>query len=309
MWFNNALVYSYQSKQMFSQIQAMEQEHLKPCPAHARFTFGWIPPFDHDLIHEVAGCIMICLGKEERILPRSVIQRHLSEKIKALETERGFAVKRSERAQLAEDIEFDLLPKAFCLQKKLYALFDTVEQRLIINTSSVNQAAQLLALLRKSIPDIQIEPLGFSDNLSIHFDDWINHPEDLHANFALASDCVLSSMDNEKKRFACKGGELNEIQLLIAQGFSATEISLIWYERIQFTMTQTLCFKRLKCLDYLQDELHNIADMDGEELQRDARITLLAGELRSLCNSVTTELLAKAPPQRHLTDKTLVCES
>ncbi|MGV3739909.1 MAG: recombination-associated protein RdgC [Gammaproteobacteria bacterium] len=299
MWFNNILVYSYQSKQMFSQIEAMEQEHLKPCPPHARFTFGWIPPFEQGLIHEVAGCIMICLGKEERILPRSVIQRHLNEKVKILETERGFPVKRSERAQLAEDIEFELLPKAFCLQKKLYAFFDTVEQRLIINTSSVNQAAQMLALLRKSIPDLQIEPMTSPDNLALRFNDWINHPGDLPANFALASDCVLTSLDNEKKRFSCKGGELNEIQSLLSQGFSAIELSLIWDERLQFTLTQTLSLKRIKCLDYLQDEIHQIADMDGEDLQRDARITLLAGELRSLCKDILAELVFKSPQPKN----------
>ena len=297
MWFNNVLVYSYQSQQMFTQMQAMEQERLKPCPPHARFTFGWIPPFEQDLIHEVAGCVVVCLGKEERILPRSVIQRHLSEKIKALETERGFPVKRSERAHLAEDIEFELLPKAFCLQKKLFALFDTLNQRLILNTSSVNQAAQLLAVLRKSIPDIHIEPINSPDNIAIRFNDWINHPEDLPPNFSLASDCVLTSLDNEKKRFACKGGELNEIQSLLAQGFSATEVSLIWDERIQFTLTQALCLKKVKCLDYLQDELQQIADMDGEDLQRDARITLLAGELRSLCNSISAELITQSQPK------------
>lgn len=309
MWFNNVLVYSYQSKQLFSQMHGMEQERLKPCPAHARFTFGWIAPFEQELIHEVAGCTMVCLGKEERILPRSVIQRHLNEKIKALETERGFSVKRSERAHLAEDIEFELLPKAFCLQKKLYALFDTVEQRLIINTSSVNQASQLLALLRKSVPDIQIDPVGCPDNLALRFNDWINHPNDLPPNFALASDCILSSMDNEKKRFACKGGELNEIQSLLAQGFSATEVSMVWYERIQFTLTQTLSLKRIKCLDYLQDELHQIADMDGEELQRDARITLLAGELRSLCNGITAELIAPPSQSKNNAQTPVACDA
>lgn len=308
MWFNNILVYSYQSKQMFSQIEAMEQERLKPCPPHARFTFGWVAPFEQDLIHEVAGCIMICLGKEERILPRSVIQRHLDEKVKMLETERGFPVKRSERAQMAEDIEFDLLPKAFCLQKKLYAFFDTVEQRLIINTSSVNQAAQVLALLRKSIPDIQIEPLTSPDNLALRFNDWINEPNALPTNFALASDCVLTSLDNEKKRFSCKGGELTEIQSLLSQGFSAIELSLIWDERLQFTLTQTLCLKRIKCLDYLQDEMHQIADMDGEDLQRDAKITLLAGELRNLCKEMLAELVFKNTQTQHVADAALAYE-
>ncbi|HVT62377.1 MAG TPA: recombination-associated protein RdgC, partial [Legionellaceae bacterium] len=160
MWFNNALVYTYQYNKSLEDLPALEQDKLKPCPPHARFTYGWLAPFDQELTHHIAGCTVLCLGKEERILPRTVIQRHVEEKVKALETERGFPVKRSERAQMAEDIEFDLLPKAFCLQKKLFALFDTVKQRLIINTSSVTQAGQLLALLRKSIPGIQIEPLA-----------------------------------------------------------------------------------------------------------------------------------------------------
>ncbi len=295
MWFNNALVYSYQFNQSLDDLPALEQDQLKPCPAHARFTYGWVSPFDQGLTHSVAGCTLICLGKEERILPRNVIQRHVTEKVKALETERGFPVKRSERAQIAEDIEFDLLPKAFCLQKKLFALFDTVHQRLIINSSSVNQAAQLLALLRKSIPGMQIEPLGCSENLTLRFNDWINHPNDLPPNFELASDCLLTSLDDEKKRFSCKGGELAEIQSLLSQGFAANEISLIWHERIQLTLTQTLCLKRLKCLDYLQDDLNDIANMDGEEHQRDAKITLLSGELRGLCNSIIAELVGNQP--------------
>ena len=78
-------------------------------------------------------------------------------------------------------------------------------------------------------------------------------------------------------------------------------------QRIHFTLTQTLTFKRLKCLDYLHDELQHIADMDGEALQRDARITLLAGELRSLCNSVAVDIADKIPqPKAH---DPSVCES
>ncbi|HVT62396.1 MAG TPA: recombination-associated protein RdgC, partial [Legionellaceae bacterium] len=123
------------------------------------------------------------------------------------------------------------------------------------------------------------------------FNDWINHPQDLPPNFELGADCLLTSLDNEKKRFACKGGELSEIQSLLSQGFAANEISLIWHERIQFTLTQTLCLKRIKCLDYLQDDLNDIANMDGEEHQRDAKIMLLSGELRSLCDAISAEVI------------------
>ena len=74
-------------------------------------------------------------------------------------------------------------------------------------------------------------------------------------------------------------------------------------------MTQALSLKRIKCLDYLQDELHQIADMDGEELQRDARITLLAGELRGLCNSITAELVSQPAQPKNSAHAAVACDA
>lgn len=293
MWFNNALIYQYELDQPIDMVTSLTEEALKPCPPHARFIYGWLPPFGNELVHEVAGCSLICLGKEERVLPRSVIQRQLSERIKTLEMQRGFEVKRAERGQMAEDIEFELLPKAFCLQKRLPALLDHVSKRLIINTSSANQGSQLTSLLRKSIPGLHIEPLVSTENLALRFVDWINNPALLPPNVQLASDCLLFSLDDEKKRFNCKGCELpaDEIRSLLSQGFAASEISLIWNERIQFTLTQDLTFKRLKCLDYLIEDFQEARKMDGDEQQQDAAITLLSGELRTLFNGLLTNLV------------------
>ena len=291
MWFNNILVYQYQYNTPLNFEGAFEDERLKPCPPHARFTYGWLAPFDQQLSHELAGGAVFCLGKEERILPRSVIQRQVTERVKALETTRGFAVKRSERSQLAEDIEFELLPKAFCLQKKLFALIDTQNQWLFINTASTTQSAQLLSLLRKQFPGIQLEPLAYPPTLTLQFTNWIHNPAALPAGFELASDCLLVSLDDEKSRFNCKGGALLEIQTLLSQGYHALELSLIWNERIQFTLTDTLGIKRLKCLDYLQDEIHAIADMDGEEHQLDAKLMLLSGELKGLISAIQNKLI------------------
>lgn len=225
---------------------------------------------------------------EERILPRGVIKRVLAERVQALETQQGRTVKRAEKAQLAEELEFELLPKSFCLQKRLPALLDQVSHRLIINSASVNQASQLTSLLRKSVPGLHIEPLQLTENLSSHFSNWINNPGLLPANFQLASDCLLFSPDDEKKRFNCKGYELpaDEILSLLAQGLAPAEISLIWNERVQFTLTQDLTLKRLKCLDYLVDEFSDIRKLEEDYQQQDAALTLLSGELRALMNDL-----------------------
>ena len=292
MWFNNALIYQYELNETVDLTALLAEEILKPCPPHARFIYGWLPVFADELVQEVAGCSLISLGKEERILPRGVINRLLAERIQLIEAKQGRTIKRAEKAQLAEDLEFELLPKSFCVQKQLLAIMDSMTKRLIINASSNNQASQLTSLLRKSIPGIHIEPLTYTENLALRFAQWITDPGLLPPNFQLASDCLLFSLDDERKRVNCKGYELpaEEILTLLSQGLAAAEISLIWNERIQFTLTHDLTFKRLKSLDYLIDEFNDIRELEEEYQQRDASLTLLSGELRALTNDLLAGL-------------------
>ncbi len=290
MWFNNALIYQYELEKSADLPTLLAEEALKPCPPHARFIYGWLPVLADQLIHETADCSLICMGKEERILPRGVINRLLAERIQTLETQQARTVKRAEKAQMAEDLEFELLPKSFCVQKRMFALLDHATKRLVINTASSTQASQLISLLRKSVPGIRIEPLQPMENLGVRFASWINNPSILPPSFQLASDCLLFSLDDEKKRFNCKGYELpaEEILSLLSQGLAAAELSIIWNERIQMTLTHELTFKRLKCLDYLIDEFGEVRQLEDEHQQQDAALTLLAGELRGL----TKDLLA-----------------
>jgi recombination associated protein RdgC len=287
MWFNNVLVFQYELDKAVDLAACFEDQILKPCPPHARFIYGWAPIFADVLVHEVAGCSLFYLGKEERILPKGVIRRILEERVQLLESQQNRIVKRAEKSQMAEELEFELLPKSFCVQKKMAALFDSSSQRLIINSASTTQASQLTSLLRKSLPGIRIEPLEHGENLAIKFTRWIKEPASLPASFQLASNCLLFSPQDDKKRFNCKGYELpaDEILALLSQGLAAAEISVIWNERIQFTLTHDLTIKRLKCLDYLVDEFAEVKQLE-EEQQRDAALVLLAGELRTLINDV-----------------------
>lgn len=292
MWFNNALTFQYELDDSIDFNTQLTNEVLKPCPPHARFTYGWVPAYGDELVHEVAGAKLVCMGKEERILPRGVIQRILSERVQAWEGQQGRTMKRAEKAQLAEELEFELLPKAFCMQKRTMALFDTASKRLIINTASANQASQVISLLRKSIPGLSVEPLAYDQNLAVRFADWINNPSTLTSNFQLASDCLLFSPDDEKKRFNCKGYELpaDEILTLLSQGLSPAEVSLVWNERVQLTLTQDLVIKRMKCMDYLVDEFNEIRQLEEDYQQQDAALTLLTGELRGLINDLLTAI-------------------
>lgn len=302
MWFNNALIYRCTSAIPLN--TDLESEQLKPCPPHARFIYGWLPVGPSLFVHEVAGASLFSLGKEERILPKNVIAKILDEQILALETQRGYPVKRAERAQLAEELEFQLLPKAFCVQKRLPAFLDHANQRLIINTSSTTQAAQLLALLRKSVPDIKIEPYTTAQSIQSTLTNWVSQPETLPEAFSLASACVLTSPQDEKKRFQCKGYELpaEEVNQLIAQGLQVLEVELIWQDRISFTLTHTLSFKRVRPLDYVVEAFQEIRDLEEEQAQHDASLMLLSGEWRSLIDALNKALLLDQPSTEKLAE-------
>lgn len=287
MWFNNALIYQYELNEDADLNNCLLEERLKPCPPHARFIYGWLPTMADEMLHEVAGSALLCMGKEERILPRGVIQKMLEERIRQIEEQHGRTVKRAEKAQIAEDLEFELLPKSFCIQKRLSALLDTTNRRLIINTSSTTQATQLNALLRKSVPGINITPLNYTENLALVFAQWITSTETLPQEFQLASDCLLFNLEDDKKRVHCKGYELpaDEILTLLSQGMATAEISLIWKERIQFTLTHEFVLKKVKSLDYLIDDFNEIKGLE-EEQRQDAALTLLTGELRELVDAL-----------------------
>jgi len=314
MWFNNALTYQYELDESIDLTGALADAALKPCPPHARFIYGWLPAYGEELVQTTTGFSSICMGKEERILPRGVVNRLLAERIQHIETQQGRALKRAEKSQLAEDLEFELLPKSFCLQKRLPAILDHTKKRIIINSASMNQASQLTSLLRKSLPSLHIEPLPIMENLAIRFANWISDPARLPKAFQLASDCLLVSLEDEKKRFSCKGYELpaDEILSLLSQGLAAAEISIIWNERIQLTLTQDFTFKRLKCLDYLLDEFNDLSQLEAKQEQQDAGLILLAGELRQLTDDLLATLteeksetaLKVAPEELNATEDT-----
>ncbi len=95
-------------------------------------------------------------------------------------------------------------------------------------------------------------------------------------------------MDNDKKRFRCQGYELpaQEVLNLLTDGLVASQLSMTWNDRVQFTFCQDFSLKKLKCMDYLIDELHDIKKLDDETQQQDAALALLSGELRLLINEL-----------------------
>jgi len=289
MWFNNLVVYQLNTpfeKNADELEQGLEEFRLKPCPPHARQSQGFVAPIDEEKgrVHSLYGCHLLVAAKEVRLLPSSIIQAVLEEKNNAFELNHNRPMRRAEILQLKEEIEFDLLPKAFSVQKKDWFYIDTNKQWLFINSANPNKASEVITLLTKALGSLDAAPLMPDSDLSTLFARWLHEPTSLPEGLMLAKICVLVTSGEDKSQYTCKDIEENieELTTLLAQGYTVSSIELIWQERIQFILTNNFLLKRLKCLDYLDDAFKDNGKLDNDQEQFDANFSLLTGELRDL---------------------------
>lgn len=312
MWFKNAAVYSVDGMPTDKELEEALTEHaIKPCPPHARFIYGWLDVIPGQKVFTQNGAMLFLLGKEERILPPSVIKQMVDEKIKEIEERENRTVRRSERNQLKEEMEFTLLPKAFTLLKQTWAFFDAKSQRLVINSASAKVAEDVCAMLVKALKSVSIQPLTLDTSISGAMSDLLMVKRRLPSVFNLGSRCVLESPKDTSKRFTCKGYELpaEEVDGLLNSGLKAIEVAFEFEGRLSFSLTNSLVIKGIKVLDQLQDELKACHKLEDHIEVLDASFFLLTSELDKLINAITNQLFADVSTAPQLMHQAQVSDS
>lgn len=289
MWFRNACIFKVESLPNRDDIESALTEHaIKPCPPHARYIYGWLDMLPEQKLFGANGACVFLLGKEERILPPTVLSQMVDEKALEHETKEGRSMGRSEKKQLKEELEFSLLPKAFKVMKKTFAYFDMKRSWLVVNTSSANQSEQVCSMLRKALPNLVLTPL-FADNpLGDHLSLILMGKQWLPKQFALGQRCVMESPSDTSKRVTCKGYELpaEETDALLDRGLKVIEMSFEFHDRVSFSLTKDGVIKGLKSHDTLQDELKACTRIDDKAESLDASFFLLCEELSTLVHNI-----------------------
>ncbi len=111
-------------------------------------TVGLIQPLPGDgtLLADLENCSALCVQFNERILPGKVRDETLKKRVAELEDREGRKVGKKEYAQLRDQVEFDLLPRAFIRRTNVPVI--RTGQWLIVCTSSAKRADDVIALLR-----------------------------------------------------------------------------------------------------------------------------------------------------------------
>ncbi|MFI3155203.1 MAG: recombination-associated protein RdgC [Methylococcaceae bacterium] len=285
MWFKNLSIFRLTEDFALAPADLelkLEQMAFRPCGSHEEFAFGWTSPLgksSQQLAHSANGFLMLCGKKEERVLPASVVNEMMQEKILETEEQQGRKLSKKERTAIKDELIFELLPRAFTFSSKTYAYIDPKGGWLIVDAASAKKAEDLLSNLRKTLGSLPAVPLNTLEKPVKVMTEWlINNqaPDDI----TIEDECELRAPEEEGGIIRCKRHDLSlpEIKNHLDTGKEVIKLAVNWADRLAFIIDENLAVKRLKFLDLIQDQVSEI-DTDSEAEQFDVDFSIMSLEL------------------------------
>ncbi|PHM37157.1 recombination-associated protein RdgC [Xenorhabdus innexi] len=295
-FFKNAIVYRM-ARDIQISAETLETQlstlAFTPCGSQDMMRVGWISPMGSHglaLTHATGDQILICMQREEKILPSSVIKKELQGKIEKLEGEQHRKLKKAEKDALKDEVIHTLLPRAFSRESQTYLWIDLGNLRIVVDANSARRAEDALALLRKALGSLPITPVMLSNPIELTLTDWVSNGE-LPAGLALQDEAELKAVLEAGGLIRCKQQDLfsDEIATHIESGKYVTKLALEWEERIQFTLSDDFAIKKIRFSDALKEQND---DIDREDFAQrfDADFVLFTGELSRMLDSLIDAL-------------------
>lgn len=284
MWFRNLQLYRLIENFEYtpeSLHEALQARAFKPCAGLDTHSIGWVSPAGRDtpqLTHASNGRIMICLRREDRILPASVIREHVEEKAEAIEAAEARPVGRKEKQRIKDEVVTDLLPRAFTRSSLMFAYIDPAEGWAVVDSSTAKKAEELLSALRETLGSLRLKPLAVNNAPSATLTRWLEQSPD--NGFVLGDECELK--EPVDKGGVIRGRRMDlasaEVRSHLDAGMQAAKLAVEWQERIGCVLCDDLAVRRLRFLDLI---LEQAADVDADDaLARfDADFALMGMEL------------------------------
>ncbi len=285
MWFKNLAIYRFTEPfDLTAEAleQKLQQQPFKPCGGHDEFSFGWTSPLGKNfdaLVHANNGFFMFCAKKEEKVIPASVINEMLQERIGEIEEREARKVAGKERTRIKDELIFELLPRAFSFSRKTYAYIDSRGGWLVVDAASPKKAEDVLSQLRKCLGSLPVVPIGASVKSAPIMTAWLLH-HDAPKDIVIEDECELRSQEEEGAIIRCKRHDLAlpEIKNHLDSGKQVIKLAVTWGDRISFVLDENLLVKRLKFLDLIQEQVADIEAIDDVE-QFDADFSIMSAEL------------------------------
>ena len=267
MWFKNLLTYRLTQEVPFEPEAleaALASKPARPCASQELTTYGFVAPFgkgeDAPLVHVSGEFLLIAARKEERILPSSVVNDAVKEKVEEIETEQMRKVYKKERDQIKDEIIQAFLPRAFIRRSMIFAAIAPRLGVILVNSASAKRAEDLLSTLREVMGSLPVRPATVKIAPVATMTEWVKSQEAAEGFYVL-DECELRDTAEDGGIVRCKRQDLTgeEIQLHLSTGKVVTQLALAWQDKLSFILDDKMVIKRLKFEELLQEQ----AEQDG----------------------------------------------
>ena len=293
MWFRNLQLYRLIDAFEPSPEQlddALRSRVFKPCAGLDTHSLGWVRPAGREatqLVHAGNGRMMVCLRREERILPSAVVREQVEDKAEAISTAESRPVGRKEKQRIKDEVIVDLLPRAFTRSAHLYAYIDPAAGWVVIDSSTAKKAEELLSLLRETLGSLRVRPLAVNQAPSSVLTRWVEREPG--RGFELGDECELKEPVDKGGVMRARRLDLSsaEVRSHLDAGMQVVKLATEWEERIAALLCDDLGIRRLRFLDLIMEAA---AEVDAEDaLARfDADFALMGMELDRFIAAVIT---------------------
>jgi recombination associated protein RdgC len=286
MWFRNLQIFRLTSEWAYSTdalSEALQKGIFQGCGATDRVARGWVPPRDEagELVFSLNRQQLITLGVEQKLLPASVVRQYAKARLVDIEAAQGYKPGRKQVRDVIEQLEIELLPRAFVKRGLTYVWIDPVNRWLLVDASSSARADEVMEQLKLSLGELPVTLIKTQLAPSTAMTQWLATG---HApgSFSIDRDCELRAMVEERAavRYVRHNLDSEEVRAHIAGGKTATRLALTWNDRVAFVLTEQLQIKRLAFLDLLKEDAERQSENADDLFAAD--FTLMSGELAQL---------------------------
>lgn len=286
MWFKNLIIYRFSDR--FEQTaealeDALQAAAFKPCGSQELASQGWVPPMgrhSEQLVHANGEFKLVCLRRESRLLPASVIRERLDEKVEEIEVQQQRRLRKKERDEIRDEIMLELTPRAFTKRSHHYALLAPAQNLLLIDAGSVKQAEELATVLRKTVGELPVVFPTPAESPSLLFTRWIAGEEAVPGELLPTDECELTDPAEDGGIVRCRRQNLEADEVLghLSAGKRVTKLAVDWGDSLSCVLADDLSVKRLRFDDRLKEEA---ADQGGDDFaaQFDADFVLMSETL------------------------------
>ena len=284
--------------------ESLQATPFIPCEPTQRESSGWVSPRAEEnapLLESIGGQYIMKIAHQARKLPASAVKEALKERMEKIEAETGRKPRGKAKKQLKEDIELELLPRAFTRTVTTLLWLDPKEHLLYVGTGSQKVAdrvtTELVNALRGQLPVALVRTEMSAATAMAH---WLRTKEAPY-NFTVDRDCVLQQPDDSKSavKYSRHPLDVDDVVQHIEGGKLPTQLALTWTvdntARVSFVLTDTLQIKGMKVLDVDTSESEAAADK-GVDSGFDADVAIVTAELTKLIPDLINALGGELEP-------------